>query len=120
MLKLRNSGIILLFILLFSLRFFTIPTDPESWKDTNISGTEANKSNPFSEIHNPCSHGYYAIEIRSFSENISEFYRFLATRVLPNQIVPINSNICGATFIPVTFNYRSPVSIFIRGHALLH
>lgn len=119
MLRLRNTGIILLFILLFSLRFFAVPADPESWKDTNISRTEANKSNPFSEFHNPYPPCDYAIEIRSFSENISEVFRFTANQVLPNQIVPINFFISGTIFIPVTFNYNSPVSIFIRGHAFL-
>lgn len=119
MLKLRNVGVILLFVLPLSLRFFAIPADSGSRSETNIFGTKANKSNPFSEIYDSYPHCYNAIEIRSFSQNITEVYRFLAILILPNQIVPINSNIWGTIFIPTTFNFNSPVPIFILGHALL-
>lgn len=119
MFKFRNFGVILLFILLFSFRFFAIHASPESWNVMNIYGNETTKSNPFSEIHNPYPHFYYAVEIRCISENVSEGYRFLSNLILPNQRVSINSNISGTTYFPVTFNYNSPVSIFIRGHALL-
>jgi hypothetical protein len=118
MLAIRNTGLVIFFILFSGFRLFFLPADAGTWYEYDFYATD--KSHHSSEIHNTDQHCYYAVEVRNFSQTISEFYRFLSFSILSNRIVPPDTNFNEDGLIPVAAGLFSLVPIFIRGHALLN
>lgn len=118
MFAIRNTGLVIFFILFSGFRLFFLPADAGTWYEYDFYATD--QSNHSSEIQNPDPHSYYAVEVRNFSQTVSEFYRFLSFSILTNRIVPPGINFKGDGLIPVPDELLSLVPIFIRGHALLN
>ncbi len=77
-------------------------------------------SQPSSEWQNSDSHTYNAVEVKDFSQTISEAHRLLSFTILFNQIVPSGKNFNRAAFIPAPTELLYLVPIYLKGHALLH
>lgn len=71
-------------------------------------------------IQSPAAHYFLVIETTVFSQTISEVHRLASLSMLANRIIPLNYDFRSKVLIPVLINFCSPVSIFIKGHSLLH
>lgn len=118
MLKIRITCLVLCFLLIIGIRLVNLPIESGGWVHTDL--TTSSLPDQHSEVQNPFQHFYFAIEVNNFYHTISEVHRLLIVMRLSNQIVPLNCDFRRSVFIPVTYNYNSPVSIFIKGHALLN
>ncbi len=71
------------------------------------------------EFQSPVQPVYLEIEVGSFTQTITERNRLVKVLLQSNHIVPVNYDFRSISFIPAVINFSTPVSIFIKGHALL-
>lgn len=90
-------------------------------QSTYCSSTNSSKESiEVPVIYAPVHPIYLEIEVNNFTQTITEFHRLGSMLVLSNRIVPLNYNFRRIESPRNVINFSSPVSIFIKGHALLN
>lgn len=115
---LRNTGFLFLLILFIFVGIFVYQAESICFQVSH--STTKNDLSQNGEIQNPVSRLFLVIEGNGFSHSLSEYHRLTAGLILANRVIPINFNFRNVTFIPALINFASPISIFIKGHALLN
>lgn len=102
--------------MIVGIRLVADPKGPNDFGKSEFKNTS--ESGNTSEIQNPVSFRYLAVEILNCSQIITEAHR-LASVTLSNQIVSFNSDFRSVIPTPeeINFNVRAP--IYIKGHAFL-
>lgn len=116
--RLKNTGFSILFLLIFVCGL--IATGYNSVRfNAPVAGptTETIQS---SEIQNEDQPVYLEIEGHFFVPGITASHKLVSIVILPNRMIPVNFDFRLINYIPVLVNFCSPVSIFIKGHALLN
>jgi len=115
---LKNIGfsLFLLLILSGSILTFLNPTAPCE-KLVNENSSESVQT---AQVQKPIQPIYLEIESNNFAQTLTEVHRLVAVLMLPNRIVPLNYNFRRIQTLRKVINFSSPVSIFIKGHALLN
>lgn len=116
--EIRNTTVVLFFLLFASFRLlYVTPEADVRFVSDLYSQTGSNSS---SQWQNPDPHAYNAVEVKDFSQTITEAHRLLSFIILSNQIVPSNKNFNGAVFISAPSELLYLVPIYLKGHALRH
>jgi len=115
---LKNIGLSLLLLLVFTSNNFAIRNNSFQVGRSDIANSDESVQTPAIQNHtNPV---YLEIEGYNYSPNITEVHRMASVSILNNRIVPVYYIFRRTTSLPKPVNANFPVPIFIRGHALLN
>jgi hypothetical protein len=115
---LKNIGFSLFVLLILSGSFLAF-LQPATVSENIVSEISPESIEP-AQIQKPVYPNYLEIEANNFSQTISEVHRLCSTLILSSRFVPHNFNFRGISSIRKVIDFCCPVSIFIRGHALLN
>jgi hypothetical protein len=118
MIRLRIIGFVIFFLLIYGAQVVLIPAD--SGLVFHCESHSKSSTDNHSELQYPFESGHSAIEVRNLSQSISEVHKLVSACRLANRGIPVNFDFRNSVFISISINYKLPVSIFIRGHALRH